>query len=66
MLDEVFCAALVEADHPILSVAALCNLGNLLDDALRLVAGLSDECKLIPPPEESRLPSRAPISRCRR
>jgi hypothetical protein len=29
MLDEVFCATLVEADHPILSVAALCNLGKL-------------------------------------
>ena len=60
MLDEVFCANLVEADHPILSVAALCDLNKLLDDALPVVADSSDECKLVPSPQEGRAPSQRP------
>ena len=40
MLDEAFCASLVEAYHPIPSVGALRNLDKLLDDALRLVPGV--------------------------
>ena len=60
MLDEVFCANLVEADHPILSIAALCDLNKLLDDALPVVADSSDECKLVPSPQESRPPSHRP------
>jgi hypothetical protein len=60
MLDEVFCASLVEADHPILSVGALCNLDKLLDDTLLPVADSSDECKLVPSPQESRSSSQRP------
>ena len=60
MLDEVFCASLIEADHPVLSVAALCNLGKLLDDTVRMVADRRDESKPVPPPEKSRPRSQRP------
>jgi hypothetical protein len=57
MLDEVLCASLTEADHPTVSVKALCDLVKLLDDGLRLVADSRDECKLVPSQKESRSPS---------
>ena len=54
MLDEVFCAGLIEADHPVLSIEALWNLAKLLDDAERVVADSRDEYKLVPSPQKSR------------
>ena len=46
MLDEAFCGSLTEAEHPVVSVSALCTLGELLDAQVSLVSSSHDECKV--------------------
>ena len=48
MLDEAFCKSLTEAEHPVVSVTALCGLGELLDAQVPLVSSSRDECELTP------------------
>jgi len=48
MLDEVVCRSLTEAEHPIVSVASLCGLGELLDAQVPLVSSSPDVCELTP------------------
>ena len=50
MLDEAVCRSLTEAEHPVVSVTALCGLGELLDAQVPLVSSSPDECEL--PPKE--------------
>ena len=54
MLDEAFCKSLTEAAHPVVSVTALCGLGELLDAQVSLVSSSPDECKLTPKEKDKR------------
>ena len=53
MLDEAVCKSLTEAEHPVISITALCGLGELLDAQVPLVSSSRDECELTPKEEDN-------------